>query len=116
MLERRGVEVGGMVCSAFAGSGPLARWRSRRGGSAPAVIFALMLLGAVAYYWFVYRHQQAAGPDAAEPAAAAQADDEVTAAADDEEEGEPDGERPLHEQIKKSYGKKLQGRLKNMPE
>ncbi len=91
---------------AFTGRGLLACWRSRRGGSAPAIIFALMLLGAVAYYWFVYRHQQPAGPDAAEQAEQA----------DQTEQAEPDGERPLHEQIKKSYGEKLQGRLKNVPE
>ena len=77
-----------------------------------AVIVLLALLGGAAYYWFVYRPKQAeGGPAAVEESAETSAEDPVAGDAAADESSEP----KLHERLKANYGKKLQGRVKDLP-
>jgi hypothetical protein len=87
--------------------------RKQRGGAGVAILVLIALLAGAAYYWFVYRPERAlGGPEAAEQAVEASADEAPGQEAATDDSAEP----KLHERIKTHYGKKLQDRVKDLPQ
>jgi len=81
--------------------------KRERGSGTAVFIILILLLAAGGYYYFFYRSV---------PAEAELQDGQEEVEGQEQANGEEPKEQKAHERIKSNYSKKLQKRLKHMPE